>query len=222
MPKLPHRIIALPNGDKGFHESVKKLDKNKADLPHPFRAALVGAPNCGKSTLAANILMHQSPPFKRVIVWHCDPGTKEWEHTTDEIVTECPKLEDFDERKTCVVVDDIALKSLPKDEKMRADRLLGNWSTHGGGHGGGISVILTSQQPNQLPANLRRCCNVFVLWRSTDAQSIKDIALKCGIGGRDLNALLRLLEGPKDSLCVDLTGSPYLYRRNLFEVIEEA
>ena len=62
--------------------------------------------------------------------------------------------------------------------------------------------------------------NVFCLWRSTDAQSIKDIALKCGIQGGDLNALLRLLKGPKDSLCVDLT-SPYRYRVNLFDVVEE-
>jgi hypothetical protein len=62
--------------------------------------------------------------------------------------------------------------------------------------------------------------NVFCLWRSTDAQSIKDIALKCGIAGVELNELLRLLEGPKDSLCVDLT-SDFRFRRNIFEVIEE-
>ena len=85
-----------------------------------------------------------------------------------------------------------------------------------------ISVILTSQQPNQLPANIRRMMNVFCLWRSTDAQSLKDVALKCGIQGGELGELLRLLDGPKDSLCIDLTGSPYRYRRNVFDVIEEA
>lgn len=215
---LPHCIIPIPNADKGFHESVKKLDKNLADFPHPFRAALIGAPNSGKSTLAANLVLHQSPVFERVIVWHCDPETKEWGHTTDEVVGECPHIEDFDpDQKTCCIIDDIALKSLNKEEKMRCDRLLGNWSTHRN-----ISVIITSQQANQLPANLRRCCNAFCIWRSTDAQSLRDIAVKCGIQPSELGALLRFLEGPKDSLCVDLTGSPYRYRRNLFELIEEA
>ena len=215
---LPHKIIALPNADKGFHESVKKLDKNKANFPHPFRAALIGAPNSGKSTLAANLILHQDPPFKRVLVWHCDAeGTREWDHTTDEIVGECPSLESFDAtQKTCLVIDDIALKSLGKDARKNLDRICGFASTHKN-----LSVILTSQQPNQLPASIRRMMNVYCLWRSTDAQSLKDIALKCGIDGKDLNSLLSLLEGPKDSLCIDLTGSPYRYRRNIFEVIEE-
>ena len=70
--KLPHRLIPLPNADKGFHESVKKLEKNKANCPHPFHAALIGAPNSGKSTLAANFILHQDPPFARVIIYHCD------------------------------------------------------------------------------------------------------------------------------------------------------
>ena len=215
---LPHKLIPLPNADKGFHESVDKLHQSKANFPHPFRAALVGAPNSGKSTLAANLILHQDPPFQRVIVWHCDPETKEWEHTTDDIVSECPQMEDFDpDVKTCCVIDDVALKSLGRDERMRLDRLCGNWSTHRN-----ISVILTSQQPNQLPANIRRMMNVFCLWRSTDAQSLKDVALKCGIQGGELGELLRLLDGPKDSLCIDLTGSPYRYRRNVFDVIEEA
>ena len=39
---LPHKIIALPNADKGFHESVEKLDKNKANFPHPFRVLSFG------------------------------------------------------------------------------------------------------------------------------------------------------------------------------------
>ena len=216
MKGLPHRLIHLPNLDKSFHESVKKLDKNKADLPHPFRAALVGAPNSGKSTLAANLILHQSPPFERVIVWHCDPETREWEHTTDEIVGECPDpVADFDgETKTCVVIDDIALKSLNREDKKKLDRLCGFTSTHKN-----VSICITSQQPNQLPASIRRMMNVFCLWRSTDAQSLMDIALKCGITSADLQGLLKLLHGPKDSLMIDLTGSPYRYRRNVFEVI---
>ena len=215
--KLPHKLIALPNADKEWHESCKKLDKDRADFPHPFRMALIGSPNVGKSTLALNLILHQTPPFERILVWHCDPDTKEYKHVTKEIISEAPHMEDFDpKQKTCLIIDDIALKGLSKDEKTRLDRLCGNWSTHR--H---ISVIITSQQPNQLPANIRRMMNVFCLWRSTDAQSLRDVALKCGIEGVDLKGLLHLMKGPRDSLCIDLTGSPYLYRRNIFEDIVE-
>ena len=64
--------------------------------------------------------------------------------------------------------------------------------------------------------------NIFVLWRSTDLQSLNDVAMKAGIEKADLKGLLNLLEGPRDSLCIDLSGSPYLYRRNVFEDIQRA
>ena len=218
MPKqkaLPQRIIALPNRDKGWHESPQKLHKDRADFPHPFRVALVGAPNCGKSTLCQNLILHQSKPFERILIWHCDSETQEYADVSDEVVSVCPHMEDFDPSvKNLCIIDDVALKSLDKAEKMRLDRLCGNWSTHRS-----ISVCLTSQQPNQLPASIRRMMNVFVLWRSTDAQSLHDVASKCGIERSDLKGLLNLLEGARDSLCIDLTGSPYMYRRNLFDDI---
>ena len=222
MPKnlaLPHKIIALPNADKGFHESTDKLHRDRADFAHPFRAALVGAPNVGKSTLAMNIILHQTPPFERVIVWHCDTSTKEYDAVDDvEIVPVCPQMEDFDpEQKTLCIIDDVALKGLDKKERMRCDRLCGSWSTHRS-----VSVIISSQAPNQLPAGIRRMMNIFVLWRSTDLQSLNDVAMKAGIEKADLKGLLNLLEGPRDSLCIDLSGSPYLYRRNVFEDIQRA
>ena len=217
MSKLPQRIIALPNRDKAWHESPEKLDHDRANFPHPTRIAMVGAPNCGKSTLCQNLILHQTPPFERILIWHCDIETKEYQDVSDEIVDVCPQITDFDpDVKNLCIIDDVALKSLDKAEKARVDRLCGNWSTHRS-----ISVMITSQQPNQLPASIRRMMNVFVLWRSTDAQSLHDVASKCGIERSDLKALLGLLENPRDSLCIDLTGSPYMYRRNVFDDIVE-
>ena len=210
MPKkktLPQHIIALPNKDKGFHESPEKLNQDRADFPHPFRVTLVGAPNCGKSTLSQNLILHQTPPFERIIVWHCDVDTREYNDVTDEIVSVCPQIDDFDPSvKNLCIIDDVVLTSLDKKERTQLDRLCGNWSTHRS-----ISVMITSQQPNQLPASIRRMLNVFTLWRSTDAQSLHDVASKCGIERSDLKGLLNLLEGARDSLCIDLTGSPYMY-----------
>ena len=130
MPKkktLPQHIIALPNKDKGFHESTDKLHSDRADFAHPFRAALVGAPNVGKSTLASNLILRQTPPFERVVVWHCDPETKEYGAVDDvEIVSVAPQMEDFDpEQKTLCNIDNVALKGLDKKERMRLDRLCG-------------------------------------------------------------------------------------------------
>lgn len=210
---LPHHVIAIPNPDKGFHESVDKLEKDRADLPHPFRILMCGQPNCGKTTLALNLILHQTKPFERIVVWHTDPGTSEYELVTDEIVEEAPQLEDFDkEKKNLVVIDDVALRGLGKDEKWRLDRLLGNWSTHSN-----ISVVVTSQQPNAIPANIRRQCNSYVLWKSTDMQSLKDIALKCGCEAADLRKYFHHLKTPKDSLLIDLTGFHSKYRKNLFQ-----
>ena len=216
---LPHKIIALPNADKGFHESVKKLDKNKADFPHGnFRLVAIGPPNVGKSTTFQNLVLHQSPAFgKKIIVWHCDAETKEWASVCDSVVTECPHIEDFDpDVKNCCIIDDIALKSLDRDERMRLDRLCGSWSTHRS-----ISIMISAQQSNQLPASIRRMMSVFCLWKSVDLLSLRDLAIKCGVEPTELAALMRLLEKPTDSLCIDLT-SKYKYRRNIFELIEEA
>ena len=72
--ELPQSIIALPCEDKGFHEQFDHA--NIGNLAHPFRCILIGSPNCGKSTIVKNVVMHQQPEFDRVIVWHCDPETK--------------------------------------------------------------------------------------------------------------------------------------------------
>ena len=218
MKALPHKLIPLPNADKGFHESVKKLDNNLADFAHGnFRLASIGPPNSGKSTLFANLVLHQSPPFEKIIVWHCDAETKEWASVCDSVVTECPHIEDFDPNvKNCCIIDDIALKSLGRDERMRLDRLCGSWSTHRS-----ISIMISAQQSNQLPASIRRMMSVFCLWKSVDLLSLCDLAIKCGVEPTELAALMRLLEKPTDSLCIDLT-SKYKYRRNIFELIERA
>ena len=214
--RLPQQIVAFENRDKGFHESLSQMDDDIANFAHPTRQMLCGQPNSGKSTLCMNIILHANPPFDRVVVWHADRDTREWDLVTDEIVDKAPAIEDFtSDSKNCLVIDDIALKGLPKDEKTRLDRLMGYASTHRG-----ITCLVTTQQPNAIPANIRRMCSVFYLWNSSDAQSLRDIAMKAGVKSHELTGLLKLLPGPKDSLCVDLTGSPYKYRRNLFEIID--
>ena len=90
-------------------------------LAHPSSTrtpvyALVGNPNCGKTTTVKNILMRQEPPFKRFYVIHCDG-----EYTEEYNDVEAFLLKDFPEpnqwpgvEKTLVVIDDVELKTLKK------------------------------------------------------------------------------------------------------------
>ena len=71
--KLPNEIIPLPNPDKEFHESWNK-SRNMLNIPHPFRAVMLGPPNVGKTTIVKNLLLRADPPFQEVIVIHCDSG----------------------------------------------------------------------------------------------------------------------------------------------------
>ena len=59
-PKLPNRLIAVPNADKGFHEKWTR-GRGMLNFPHPFRGAI------------KNIIMHADPPFEEIKVIHCDP-----------------------------------------------------------------------------------------------------------------------------------------------------
>ena len=214
--ELPQSIIALPCEDKGFHEKFDSA--NIGNLAHPFRCILIGSPNCGKSTIVKNLVMHQQPEFDRVIVWHCDPETQEYQSLTSGVQTHCPHLEDFDrEEKTLVIIDDVPVRALDKKEKYRLDRLFGNWSTHKN-----ISVCLATQQPSGLTPNLRRHASHFCIYRSTDMQSLRDICEKCGCPSEELKKILQKLENEHDSLMIDLTSpeNAYKFRKNIWEVLK--
>ena len=214
--QLPQKIIALPCADKGFHEAFDESDLG--NLAHPFRCILVGSPNCGKSTIIKNVAMHQQKPFERIIVWHCDPETREYESLTSGVQTECPYLEDFNrDEKTLVIIDDVAVRALEKASKYRLDRLFGNWSTHKN-----ISICLATQQPSALTPNLRRQASHFVIYRSTDMQSLRDICEKCGCDSDNLRKFIQQLEGAHDSLMIDLTSpeNKYKFRKNIWERLE--
>lgn len=73
----------------------------------------------------------------------------------------------------------------------------------------------------RLLPTIRRCANVFVLWRTHDTDLVKAVARKIGVpGDRLLSALQHHCIGAHDSLWIDLTAnSPAPFRRNGFEKI---
>ena len=218
--RLPKQIIPLPNKDKdSWHESWYPK-RNPLNIPHPFRAVALGPPNSGKTTVVKNILIRAYPQFKRVYLIHCDgENSREYEDVNGiEIMNEIPQPEEWDgEDKSLVILDDIEFGAQNKLQKRALDRLFGYVSTHKN-----ISVICCNQDPFCVPSIVRRCCNLFILWKQIDLDSLATCARKTGLRSDAFKALFdQLFTNPKDSLWLDLTDkSSYPMRLNGFKPIK--
>jgi hypothetical protein len=219
--RLPNKIIPLPNPDKNFHEKWYK-GRNMLNIPHPFRCVCLGPPNVGKTTIVKNLLLRAKPEFQEVVVIHCDSGyTKEYDDIGEnvEILNEIPAPEDWEgERKTLVVLDDLEFKGMNKEQKRNLDRLFGYVSTHKN-----ISCILCCQDAFAVPAIVRRCSNLWVLWRCPDLDAMATCARKTGLKANNFNSIFnQLMMDPKDSLWIDTTDhTPYKMRKNGYTLIHK-
>ena len=220
--QLPNRIIPLSNPDKDFHESWTK-GRNMLDIPHPFRCVCLGPPNVGKTTIVKNLLLRAKPEFEDVVVIHCDGNyTKEYDDLGEdniEMLSEIPAPEDWEgEKKTLVVLDDLEYKQMNKEQKRNLDRLFGYVSTHKN-----ISIILCSQDAFNVPPIVRRCSNLFVLWRCPDLDAMATCARKTGMKSEGFNSIFnKLMLDSRDSLWLDMTsGSPYPMRKNGYTIINK-
>tara|TARA_R110000772_G_scaffold53495_1_gene122396 strand:- start:5325 stop:5996 length:672 start_codon:yes stop_codon:yes gene_type:complete len=216
--RLPSKIIALKNPDKKFHE--KWYDgRGKLNFPHPWRAVLLGPPNCGKGTVVKNLILRAKPEFEEIICIHCDPDfTDEWNDVDATMMASIPAPEEWDgEVKTLVILDDLEFKGMEKNQKRNLDRLFGFVSTHKN-----ISVALCAQDPFNVPACVRRCANIWVLWQSPDIDSMATVARKSGVGSKAFRSIFdNLMETTHDSLWLDMTAkTPYPKRKNGFDIIK--
>jgi hypothetical protein len=217
--RLPNEIIALPNLDKAFHEKWKK-GRNMLNIPHPFRCVALGPPNCGKGTVVKNILLRAKPAFEEVFVIHCDPDfTKEWDDIGGVMMSDIPNPEDWKgEVKTLVVLDDLEFKGMCKDQRRNLDRLFGFVSTHKN-----ISIILCAQDTFNVPPIVRRCSNLWVLWKMQDMDSLSQTARKTGMSAQNFNTIFNeLMMSDHDSLWIDTTSkTPYPLRKNGYTLINK-
>lgn len=217
--RLPNEILALPNADKLFHEKWKK-GRNMLNIPHPFRCVALGPPNCGKGTIIKNLLLRAKPAFEEVFVIHCDPDyTKEWDDIGGVMMSEIPNPEDWQgEVKTLVILDDLEFKGMSRDQKRNLDRLFGFVSTHKN-----ISIVLAAQDTFNVPPIVRRCSNLWVLWKMNDMDSLSNTARKTGMSAQNFNTIFNeLMMNNHDSLWIDSTaGTPYPLRKNGYTIINK-
>jgi hypothetical protein len=220
--KLPDRLLPIKCADKSNHERWTK-GRNMLDFPSPFRAVLVAPPNMGKTAVCKNIILRARPEFQAITIIHCDPeGTREYDNLgTDgvEIIGHIPAPDEWpnDGLKRLVILDDVEVKMLPKEQHRNLDRLFGSISTHKF-----ISVMLTSQDAFNIPAICRRCASLVVMWRLPDMDSMATLARKSGITPVKLKRIFSSFKDQRDSLWLDRTeGSPFKLRKNGYQLLKE-
>ena len=85
--KLSNEIIIFPNLDKVNHEKPDMEDM--ANMPKPSRIILCAEPNLGKSNIIKMMLIHADPPFERIVIYHSDPSSKEYNDIDAEYILCC-------------------------------------------------------------------------------------------------------------------------------------
>ena len=217
---LPAKIIPFENHDKNFHERWYK-DRDWLDIPHPFRMLLAAKPNGGKTTVILNVILRVAcgrTPFEKIVVVHCDPTTtKEYQDVDHELRADIPRPDDFDpQQKTLCILEDLNYLGMGKEQQGYLERLVGYASTHKN-----VSVMLTAQDPFRIPAAVRRCMNVFVLWNHHDQDMLRTLARKTGRSKESLEQVVAThCQGPHDCVWIDLTPhSPAPFRKNGYKRI---
>jgi hypothetical protein len=219
--KLPkNQLVFLKNKDKDFHEKWYQ-GRNLLNIPHPFRALLFGSPNSGKTNMIFNLIMRANPPFQKIYILHPDPDSKEYSVLDDNCVmlNEIPEIDFCDpDCKNLLIVDDIELKTLKKQEKARLDRICSYSSTHRN-----LSICCTSQDCFNVPPTIRRSANIFFLYKNVpDLSSLATVASRTGLNSTQLFNIFSLCDNIRDCLCIDLTpNSPARLRLNGFKKVDK-
>jgi hypothetical protein len=217
--KLPKELIIIPNKDKEFHEKWTK-GRCMLNIPHPFRGVFLGKPNCGKGLVIKNLVLAANPPFQELFIIHCDPDyTKEWDDLGGQMLSEIPSPDQWrGEVKTLVILDDLEFKGMSTIQKRNLDRLFGFVSTHKN-----ISVCLAAQDTFNVPPIVRRCSNLWVLWKADDLDMLANTARKTGMSSQNFNTIFNeLMMNTHDSLWIDNTSkTPYALRKNGYTIISK-
>ena len=216
--QLPNHIVPFKNPDKAFQEDSSPHDL--LHFGHSCRAILYGGPSTGKTTAILNMVLHQN--FDRIIVIHNDNNSKEYENIDCEYLDSVPDPNDEElnldpSQKTLMIFEDLFYKALPKQERKWLTDYFTTYSTHRS-----ISVYLSCQDLfHQVPTNVRRCCNVFVIFKNVDMANLRNICSVLNLDNKDMCFIFKkYLTSQFDNLVVDLTRPDKKLRKNLTQVLD--
>lgn len=213
-------IIAFPNKDKSFQEKWYPK-RDLLDIPWAFRSIFCGPPSSGKSTIVKNIILKSRPLYKKVMVVHYGgEGTRDYDEIDGIEVVPLSGLPDPvdinpQKEKMLLVLEDIPLSSLNREQKQKLDRLYGYSSSHRG-----VSVITCAQDAFDVPTGARRSSNVFILWKQPDLSALQTMASRTGYTSNEFRNLFKLCKNKHDSIMIDLTeGTFFPLRFNCYTPI---
>lgn len=168
---------------------------------------ILSAPsNCGKSTIIKNHIIRANPPYEQVLVCHYDAdGTHEY------MYDDCGNVEYIDtlpdpkkinpaKVKTLLIIEDLNLSTISRDERYKLDRLAGYSRSHRG-----VSLALTCQNAFDCPPSFKRMCNVFTLWKQPDLNALCLMARRTGYKQNDFIELFKFCKKQHDSITIDCT-----------------
>jgi len=220
---LPNRVIAIENSDKINNEkwTKKRLRKDIGNWPNPQRFIISGPCGTGKSTMCKNLILHQKPAFKRIILIHADIHTTEYDDLgVTTIMDELPTVDyfNFDGEpwvKTAVILDDIEFSNIQPDRLRNIGSLFRYVSTHKG-----ITLYLMHQDFSDVPKICRKNASVFICYEPRARLDLALIDNRTGLEKGTMRHLFkRYTRKPTDSICIDCSGSPFKLRKNVWEPI---
>jgi len=214
---LPNHIIPFKNPDKEFQEEPTS---DLFFIPHSSRVIFYGGPSTGKTTSVLNCLLHQN--FDRVIVVHNDVNSKEYENVDCEYYDEVPDPNDEElnldpTKKNIIIFEDLYYKALPKQQRKWLTDYFTTFSTHRS-----ITCYLTCQDLfHQVPTNIRRCCNVFVIFKNVDMNNLRNICSVLNLDYKDIKFVFeKYLTSKFDNLIIDLNRPDKKLRKNFTEPLK--
>lgn len=212
--KLPNRLIPFTTADKKNHEKWYPR-RNLSNFPCPSKILLIGAPNCGKTSTAMNIILRSRPLYNNIYVVQEYQNSKEWDDINPtEYLTEIPEPEFFDgSKKNLIILEDFETDK--KDVNLsKLFRITGSHCK--------TTIILLYQSFFRCIPLARRLSNVFIIYKLPDQNEMDLIARRIGINKKEFNLLFKkYTKTPYDSICFDKTShTPAKIRLNIFQPID--
>ena len=216
---LKDKLVFIKNPDK-TQDVVRVDSESNARFSLPFRCCVAGQVNSGKSTIALNIILQRqakSQKFDEIHIVHGCLGTKEYDCINPTSIRhQIPHYTDFNhDKRILIVFDDVEFTKINKADLRKVVEL-----TRLGSHLG-ISSMFVNQLFTRIPKGVRDNCNVFVLYRPIDLDSLNLIGRRIGLNKDKVNYIYdHLLPDFHDSLTVNYTkNAKYKYAKNLYEEI---
>ena len=223
--KLKNEIIRLPNADKdsGWVEKWSMETHGFDTLVHPFKCLLIGRANSGKTTVMHNLFLRiqmSDKPFQTLLI--IQPSNSKEHDILDANITlfDIPDIESIvseDNGKMLIIIDDWDMSKLNAEQKRNTSMLFRYISSH---HN--ISVMLSYQSFFDVMPLIRKCINVFCIWKTNNVDELGTIAKRVGYTKKIFQSIFsKYIKNKHDFLVVDQCIDPeYELRKNLYEVIK--